>query len=293
MLSIALKAMAADPRDRYADVKAIQQAVMNFRLHIESDGLAARAEEKLACAAACASYEFFAETVADFKGALSLWAANTRAEAGLRQALLGYAEYALAQGELKLTLSLLNPDDELHAPLLAKARRMQDGRTARLRQTRRLKLLLGAAALVVLGCLGFIGFIVIRDQYQRLGRWQQFCEVNFNNQHIGGDDLDTIDHDTPQSIELSEVISDFQTKPRYEDDYRIARKLLLLIKEGMTRNEIRDILGEPSRLHGGGRHWYYGLFYSQFIEVRFNEVDKVDMVSSTLLERNGNVLVGK
>jgi len=99
----------------------------------------------------------------------------------------------------------------------------------------------------------------------------------------GGDGMDTNKHGDAESTEISAAIVDFQTKSRAADDYKTARKLLPLIKVGMTPQEVRAILGEPGRLQEDGRSWFYGLFYSQFIVVRFDSDEQVEKVMSSLL----------
>ena len=95
--------------------------------------------------------------------------------------------------------------------------------------------------------------------------------------------MDTNGHDDAESTEISAVIADFQTKSRSAEDYKTARKLLPLIQVGMTPQEVRAILGEPGELQEEGRSWFYGLFYSQFIIVRFDANGQVEKVMSSLL----------
>jgi hypothetical protein len=55
-----------------------------------------------------------------------------------------------------------------------------------------------------------------------------------------------------------------------------ASMLAPMIKSGMTKAQVRDILSEPDRPKTGslGDTWLYTVFYSQFISVTF-EKDKV------------------
>ena len=86
------------------------------------------------------------------------------------------------------------------------------------------------------------------------------------------------------SPEVAEAIHDFQNKPRHENDYATPRILLALLKQGMSQNEVKEILGQPSSISTNdiGVYWNYGLFYSQFIEIQFNEDGVVEKVNSTL-----------
>lgn len=94
------------------------------------------------------------------------------------------------------------------------------------------------------------------------------------NEHDGG----------AVNMELLESIAAFQASPRYVEDYKTARTLLPLIKVGMTPQEVKAILGEPSQAHSSDESWYYGLFYSQYIVVRFGADGEVDKVFSTLFK---------
>lgn len=96
--------------------------------------------------------------------------------------------------------------------------------------------------------------------------------------------MDTNGHDDAERARISAAIADFQTKPRTANNYETARKLLPLIKVGMTAQEVRAILGEPGGLLEGGRSWVYTLFFSQYIIVRFDaKTEQVERVQSPLL----------
>jgi len=88
--------------------------------------------------------------------------------------------------------------------------------------------------------------------------------------------------------EIVQAIAAFKTDARYADDYAIPRKLLPLLKTGLSKDEVEEILGEPSKKRTndvGVAIWHYGLFYSQFIEIEFDPDRTVRNVTSTIETR--------
>lgn len=61
-----------------------------------------------------------------------------------------------------------------------------------------------------------------------------------------------------------------------------AKKLVPLLKIGMTTREVEGLLGEPNtrRESDGVLYWYYGLDYSLFIDVRFDSNGKVEEITA-------------
>jgi len=87
---------------------------------------------------------------------------------------------------------------------------------------------------------------------------------------------------------IAKAIHEFQTKSRAEDNYAVPRKLLPLLKLGLSKDEVKEILGEPRKIttgEQGGSYWSYGLFYSMFIDVEFNREGKLVEVQSPLLSK--------
>jgi WD40 repeat protein len=108
LVRIALRAMATEPDDRYAEVKAFQQALRDYRQHAESIALATQAKEHLAQvqqAQAGAVYRECNEAISGYRQALALWAGNGPAVKGLRRARETLAQRALARGDLALARS--------------------------------------------------------------------------------------------------------------------------------------------------------------------------------------------
>ena len=93
----------------------------------------------------------------------------------------------------------------------------------------------------------------------------------------------------PRPSDIATAIRDFQTKQgaRFENNYAVPRKLLPLLKPGLSQGDVREILGEPSSVSTNdlGICWIYGLFYSQFIEIRFSPDGTVKKVTSTVESR--------
>ena len=88
--------------------------------------------------------------------------------------------------------------------------------------------------------------------------------------------------------DIAKAIQEFQTKSRAEDNYAVPRKLLPLLKAGLSKDEVREILGEPGRMAAGKQgeeNWLYGLFYSQFISVTFDPEGRIKEVQSTIADR--------
>lgn len=88
----------------------------------------------------------------------------------------------------------------------------------------------------------------------------------------------------PQASGLSEVhmtAVDFENaKAKFKSSpgmrSKEARMLAPMIEPGMTKAQVREMLGEPDKPKTGslGNTWLYTVFYSQFISVTF-EKDKV------------------
>ncbi|MCU0712729.1 MAG: hypothetical protein MUC43_11760, partial [Pirellula sp.] len=91
LLSIALKAMSSDPKDRYQSVEQMQGAVRQYRRHAESIALTDRSTDLLAQAQQTSDYQTYARAVFGFRDAIDLWPDNTAACDGLLSARLAYS----------------------------------------------------------------------------------------------------------------------------------------------------------------------------------------------------------
>jgi WD40 repeat protein len=149
LLSVALKAMATEPRDRHQTVREFQQAVRGFVSHQESLRLATHADEVLQSADKKDNYAEYAEAVSGFSQAVTLWEGNQTAAEGIQRAQQAYALCAERKEDFELGLSLLNesiPDQQQIIQRLTAAR---DERNARLGRLRRLKHGLMVAAVLI------------------------------------------------------------------------------------------------------------------------------------------------
>jgi WD40 repeat protein len=153
LMDIALKAMATDPGERYPSVREFQEAIRQYQSHTESIALSTRAVEELEQAEATNEYRDFARALFGFEEAFALWNGNTRAEAGLREAKLKYADSAYRKGDFDLGLSLLDLSIPEHVGLHTQIRTAQQEREARqhrLKTMKRVAAAMGAGVTIVI-----------------------------------------------------------------------------------------------------------------------------------------------
>ena len=153
LIDIALKAMATEPKDRYQDVKEFQSAIRDYQSHSESVLLSARAEDDLKLAKSSDDYQHYSRALFGFQEAYELWSANKRAQSGISQAKLAYAESAKRKGDYDLGVSLLDTDNPDHTALRRQLIESQNDRVAR---QRRLIFLKRAA----MGLVAMVFFII-------------------------------------------------------------------------------------------------------------------------------------
>lgn len=136
LAELALRCFARKPEDRPESALAVRRQLEAFIEHQGSLALATqserRAEELRALLATTAPdstrvYSLFSECRFGFQQALSAWGRNTRARAGLEDALKTMARFELQQGSVKAARALLNelssPDPVLEAELQVVAKR--------------------------------------------------------------------------------------------------------------------------------------------------------------------------
>ncbi len=159
LVQIALKAMATDPKDRYQTVKELQEAVKLFEERQESIKLADNAEVAKNRGKEFEQYDEFARSVFGFEEAINRWDGNETAKAGLDEAKLAYAECALKKNDFDLGISLLQPRNPAHAPMIQK---LKDGKQNRDKQAanirRQRQMLTGLGAMLLIGAFGAIAF---------------------------------------------------------------------------------------------------------------------------------------
>ena len=163
LMNIALRAMAKEPANRFADVTAFQQAIREYRAHAESIALASRADLDAQQGALEQDYTLFSRATYGYEQAISLWQGNEPARDGLRKTKLTHARSAYENEDFDLGISLLNTDDPEHDELIKLLREGQ--RERELRQSRLAlfkRVAVAMLAFIIVG--GAIAFYFINDQ---------------------------------------------------------------------------------------------------------------------------------
>lgn len=163
LLDIALKAMETEPEDRFESVQLFQEAIRSYRSHAESVALSTRASQHYEDAMATGKYEFYSRATFGFEQAIELWPENDAAIKNLKRLKIDHARAAYANEDFDLGLSLLNPENSHHAPLIQKLR---DGQRQREQKASRLKLFrrLVAASLAFILVGGSVALYLINHQ---------------------------------------------------------------------------------------------------------------------------------
>jgi hypothetical protein len=79
----------------------------------------------------------------------------------------------------------------------------------------------------------------------------------------------------------AEILSAFKADEMGLRRFQVARKVVPLIRTGISQKEVEDLLGSPSGTLNNGQTWHYVLFYSAYLDVRFTTngtVEKVEVV---------------
>jgi len=81
----------------------------------------------------------------------------------------------------------------------------------------------------------------------------------------------------PES-EIAKASAEFKANPGFRQ--HVASKLVPHLRIGMTTNEVESLLGKPDnvREYSDGVLYEYGLFYSLFINVKFDSNGKVQKI---------------
>ena len=159
LITIARRAMATLPSDRYASVKDFQQAIREYFLHVESHRLTHTGEHELQTIDGTQAYRCFERAIAAFEAALETWNENDRARASLHRARYQYAQAAFQRSDFELAEQQLDVTDAQHAALareIGVARAERDSRAARMRRFRRMAIGLAAGIFVVVSLASVI-----------------------------------------------------------------------------------------------------------------------------------------
>lgn len=164
LTTIALKAMATAPGDRFGSVLALQQALRDYLEHRESYALSQAAQVHLAEAGG--DYQKFSRAIFANEEALALWDGNNDARSGLRRAREAYARQALERGDFDLALTVLGDSKTFHAlrQEVEKLRTRREKRQLRHRRFARASVFLLLA--VVVSLVG--SYVWVTEKEQRL-----------------------------------------------------------------------------------------------------------------------------
>jgi len=166
LMDIALKAMATDPKARYQSVRDMQDAIREYRAHIESIALSTHASDELARAEKSDDYNAYSRAIFGFEEALKQWDANARALTGLSEARVMYATCALKRGDYDLGASQLDAANPEHQGLLAQLKSAQSEREARKHRLQTMKRVAGTlvAGVMVVVTVAFFWIKGERDR---------------------------------------------------------------------------------------------------------------------------------
>jgi WD40 repeat protein/tRNA A-37 threonylcarbamoyl transferase component Bud32 len=177
LVDIARKAMSTKAEERFVSVAEFQNAIREYQSHAESILLSAKADEDLKHAIERGEYETFARALFGFQEAYRLWADNPRAQAGIEETVLAYAEAALARSDFDLGLSMLSEDKPQHVGLLRRlrnARHEREARQQRLKTARRVGTALAAVVFIVVT----VAFFVVKAAQGEAVKQRQVAERN-------------------------------------------------------------------------------------------------------------------
>ncbi|MCC8180023.1 MAG: SUMF1/EgtB/PvdO family nonheme iron enzyme [Planctomycetes bacterium] len=167
LLQVARKAMATDPAERHASVKAFQQDVREVLAHTESLNLVNNAELSLHAAEAAGSYEDYSQAIFAYREAITLWEENQAAHSGLVHARKRYAARAFANGDYDLAAfnleGLTDPEATALSGSVARAKADAEARKRRVRKLTTAAIALTAAVVVILAG----STIIISDRMAR------------------------------------------------------------------------------------------------------------------------------
>lgn len=166
LVDIALKAMAAEPEDRYKNVKAFQEAIIDYRSHSDSIAISELARKDLSRAKKTGDYDDYSQALFGFREALKLWPANKTAEKYISDVSLAYAKSAFEKGDLDLASSMLSQDIKTHSELAVKVEKAKKERESRKRRIRLLTYGSAVLALAIIAILS-VAFVWINSEKER------------------------------------------------------------------------------------------------------------------------------
>jgi len=167
LLTVAMRALSPDPQQRYRTVFNFAQALADYQRHLASIELCERTEQALRELALFPDHGGFARAEENFRQALAMWPGHARAKACLLQAQADHARFAVAERDLELAFSLLDPDAIEHQDLFADLAQARAGRLRRRRASRLAVWWLATACLLALTLL----LLLVERWHRRSGTW--------------------------------------------------------------------------------------------------------------------------
>jgi serine/threonine protein kinase/WD40 repeat protein len=107
LMQIAMKAMSAEPSDRFRSVEELQEAIREYRITGRADELLSSVDLK-----STTSYTEYQSAVALYSEAIRKWPSNRRALEGDRRARWAYAQLARRKGDFDLGLQVVEGQKE-------------------------------------------------------------------------------------------------------------------------------------------------------------------------------------
>lgn len=127
-LDVAMKAMATDPKDRYADVAEFAAALAREKEHERSVDLLRRAEKVMKKIGPAATHQDYGVAEALIREALDVWPGNRQAAETLVNLQTEHARLAAAAGDYDLALDLLRRAGQGDSELAARVTMKRDSR---------------------------------------------------------------------------------------------------------------------------------------------------------------------
>ena len=201
LLTVARKALATRPAERYPSVKALQEAIRDHQSHAESILLDQHARQDLSQAQEHDDYDAFARALYGFREALTLWEANASAREGDAEARLAYARCAANRGDFDLAAGLLLLRLPEHKEFY---KQIETARDLRNDEARRRKIVLRALrwlVAVVIVVLAGAAFVIHRGQQRAVLAEQvaRQAQANAESAH----DAEVIERERAESARLA------------------------------------------------------------------------------------------
>lgn len=230
LLDIALRAMETDPKDRYVNVKAFQQAIREYRSHSESVAISIAAESNHLNAVENAQYDLFSRAAHGFEQSIALWKGNQAAIDGLAKCKIDYASAAYQNGDYDLGLSLLDSGDPSHVTLIEK---LKDGIAQRELRAGRLILFrrLAVASLLIILIGGSVALYVINKEKSEVEN-QRGIAVMQRDEATRQKGL--ADIATEQAVAAKELAHQKETEATIAKDEAVEQKKIATLNEDLA-----------------------------------------------------------